>query len=346
MEGKLNKETIKKGLELSLLVSVLALGGLVLFTINEETISKLLSVNTFYLFLALIISCLMWGLGGLRIKLISDAVGEELSLSKAVKIFLVGAFVSNVTPFASGGGPAQVFLLHKDGFSLGKSTTVIVIQFVLRLMFFGLVAPVLFIVFRDLINPGLIPAQVFNLAIGAALLISVVMVYFIWQPKKIKTIVAKLKALPFFKPLLKYERIKKLVNRLYHEVEEFHDSLWQLTKYRKSSLVWAGVSTICYWVLFFVIAPVILLGLGAEPFFLRSFVMQTIFFLILPYIPTPGGSGVAELGFASLFSSFVPAGLVGLLSLVWRFITFYLVLILGGLILLRILAKSAVGSHS
>lgn len=137
MEGKLNKETIKKGLELSLLVSVLALGGLVLFTINEETISKLLSVNTFYLFLALIISCLMWGLGGLRIKLISDAVGEELSLSKAVKIFLVGAFVSNVTPFASGGGPAQVFLLHKDGFSLGKSTTVIVIQFVLRLMFLG-----------------------------------------------------------------------------------------------------------------------------------------------------------------------------------------------------------------
>ncbi|GAB6100681.1 flippase-like domain-containing protein [Halanaerocella petrolearia] len=345
MEGKINKGTIKRGLELSLIVSILALGGLFLFTINDDTFAKLMSVNTFYLALAILISFSMWTVGGLRIKLVADAAGENLTIKKAVRIFLIGAFVSNVTPFASGGGPAQVFLLHKDGLSLGKATTIIVVQFVLRLVFFGLAAPILFFWFGDLIDPGLIPPQLFNIAILVALGISLLMIYFIWQPKKIKKLVTKLRELSFLQPLMKYEKTKKLIDRFYHEVEEFHDSLWQLTKYKQSSLIWAGICTILYWGLFFAIAPVILLGLGVKPFFLRSFIMQTIFYLILPYIPTPGASGVAELGFASLFSSFVPAGLIGLLSLVWRFLTFYLVLILGGVALLRILTKSAVSSE-
>ncbi|AGB40845.1 hypothetical protein Halha_0879 [Halobacteroides halobius DSM 5150] len=346
MKGYINKETIKKGLELSLVVSILALGGLILFTIDKHTIGKVLSINIYYLILAVVITLLMWTVGGLRIKLVTDAVGESISLLEAVKIFLLGAFVSNVTPFASGGGPAQIFLLHKrDRISVGKSTTIIVVQFALRLLFFGVTTPILFLFFKEFINPGFIPTQIFNIAVLVAAGITLIMIYFIWQPKQVKSVVDKLRDIPLLKPLLKYQRVRSLIEKFYQEVEEFHDSLWQLTKYKKYSLIWAALCTLIYWGLFFTIAPIILLGLGAKPFFLRSFIVQTIFYFILPYIPTPGGSGVAELGFASLFSSFVPSGLVGLLSIVWRFLTFYLVLGLGGIILLKILAKSAVGSR-
>ena len=78
------------------------------------------------------------------------------------------------------------------------------------------------------------------------------------------------------------------------------------------------------------VIPLILNGLGLEPHYLKSYVMQTIYYLVIPYMPTPGSSGIAELGFASLFISFIPGGLIGLVTFIWRFITFYLHLFVGG----------------
>ncbi|TDX49192.1 lysylphosphatidylglycerol synthase transmembrane domain-containing protein [Orenia marismortui] len=342
MNEGIDKATIKKGLKLSLIVSILALVLLFAFTINEDTINKIKKLNHFYLLLAIVVNILMWVVGGLRIKLIANALEEEISLKFAVQTFLVGAFVSNVTPFASGGGPFQVLLLHRKGISLGKSSTVIIVQFVLRLLFFSFLSPLFFFLFSDLINPGIIPSSIFNSLIIISLVISAIIVYFIWQPDKIKVIAKSLKKLNFLKVLMKSERANSLLDKLYKEMEEFHDSLWELTKYKKTSLIWAAFFTVVFWVLFFIIAPIILLGLGAKPFFVQAFVTQTIFYLILPYIPTPGGSGVAEFGFATLFSSFVPAGLIGLLAILWRFLTFYLVIIIGGIILFKMIAKSLV----
>ena len=60
----------------------------------------------------------------------------------------------------------------------------------------------------------------------------------------------------------------------------------------KEKLALAALSTILYWSSLFMIIPVILRGLGYEPNYLRAYVMQTIFNLVIPYIPTPGASGV------------------------------------------------------
>jgi uncharacterized protein (TIRG00374 family) len=57
-------------------------------------------------------------------------------------------------------------------------------------------------------------------------------------------------------------------------------------------------------------------------------------------MPTPGGSGVAEVGFASLFSFFVPLHLLGLFVGVWRLIVFYFNLCIGAIILLTEIKKS------
>ncbi|PRX20123.1 hypothetical protein BX659_1362 [Orenia metallireducens] len=346
MNEGFNKSKVKTGLKFSLGVSILASILLIILTMDENTIDKLMAVNIYYLVLAVIICFLMWFVGGLRTKLIANALEEKLSLKAGFDIFLVGAFVSNVTPFASGGGPVQVLLLHRKGISLGKSSTIIIIQFVLRLLFFGILAPILFLRFKSLIKPGIISIEILNLAILLVLLISVIIIYFIWQPDNIKYLTKKMTKIRVLNSLLKNDKTKGLVDKFYQEMEEFHNSLWQLTKYKRSSLIWAGLCTIIFWGLFFTIAPVILLGLGAKPFFLRSFVMQTIFYLILPYIPTPGGSGVAELGFASFFASFVPKSLLGLLAIVWRSLTFYLPIILGGLILLRILGLKGLKANN
>jgi uncharacterized membrane protein YbhN (UPF0104 family) len=55
------------------------------------------------------------------------------------------------------------------------------------------------------------------------------------------------------------------------------------------------------------------------------------------FIPTPGASGVAEVGFAALFSPVCPGELLSIYMLLWRFFTFYLGVIIGGIIVINIL---------
>jgi len=62
--------------------------------------------------------------------------------------------------------------------------------------------------------------------------------------------------------------------------------------------------------------------------------MAGIFYLAAAYAPTPGSSGAAELSLAALFGSIVPFPLLGVFVLLWRSITYYLTLIVGGVTLL------------
>jgi uncharacterized protein (TIRG00374 family) len=81
-------------------------------------------------------------------------------------------------------------------------------------------------------------------------------------------------------------------------------------------------------------APLLLMGFNLNFNLSHVLVMQVIFYFILPFMPTPGGSGTAEAGFASLFSLFIPLHLLGLFVGTWRFIVFYFNLCIGAIVLL------------
>ena len=55
-----------------------------------------------------------------------------------------------------------------------------------------------------------------------------------------------------------------------------------------------------------------------------------LFYMASSYVPTPGASGFAELGFAELFSLIVPHRLLGLTVALWRLATYYFTLAAGG----------------
>jgi len=57
--------------------------------------------------------------------------------------------------------------------------------------------------------------------------------------------------------------------------------------------------------------------------------------------PTPGGSGVGEVGGLEVFSGFLPVYMVGSFVILWRFITQYLSAIIGGVLFFSLLFKDA-----
>ncbi len=335
-----DKETILKGLRFVIIISLAISGIIIILTIDPSSFRNiLLNIDGIYLFYLFLNMFANWFFAGLRLKVLIDTLDNRISLKDSIIIYLSGAFVSHVTPFATGGGPFQIYFLHKKGVNVGKSSTAIVVQFVLRLFFLGILAPIFIIFFRKYISPGVIPKYLFYLAFGFGALVSTGIILLTLVPGIIDSILESIFRIKKLRMFIKNShRAKRWLVKARSELREFRYSLEVMSHY-KGRLFLAGICTICYWTTLFMFIPLILKGLGYESYIFRSYVMQTLFYLIIPYTPVPGASGVAEVGFASLFISFIPKNIIGLVTFAWRLFTFYLILIIGGVFALKEISK-------
>jgi hypothetical protein len=137
---------------------------------------------------------------------------------------------------------------------------------------------------------------------------------------------------------------RRFLERLSAEIETFALSLRRIVRLGKARLSAVVVLTVLYWLTGFLAIPVALVGLGYGSFFWKALVAQMVVQILMPFIPTPGGSGVGEVGFLFVYNSVLPdVGVAGLLTLLWRFIDFYLGLLVGGaafILIMRDLGRS------
>jgi uncharacterized protein (TIRG00374 family) len=92
-------------------------------------------------------------------------------------------------------------------------------------------------------------------------------------------------------------------------------------------------------VLLFFYCSLAFVSTGIQLDFALVIALQVLIFFLLPFLPTPGGSGAAEVGFASLFSFFVPAHLLGIYVGGWRLFTYYLNMLIGALLSINLLKE-------
>jgi uncharacterized protein (TIRG00374 family) len=88
------------------------------------------------------------------------------------------------------------------------------------------------------------------------------------------------------------------------------------------SLSFTGMQWICR----YSIVSAIVAFVGERPQPLLFWFLQWIVFTIASLIPTPGAAGGAEAVFVLLYSPFIPAPVMGVVTAGWRFFTFYLLL--------------------
>jgi uncharacterized protein (TIRG00374 family) len=96
--------------------------------------------------------------------------------------------------------------------------------------------------------------------------------------------------------------------------------------------------TAVQWSCRYTIISLLLAGLGipAQPFLFMA--LQILVFALTILVPSPGGIGGAEVFFSLVYSSFLPAAALGMVTTLWRFFTFYLHSLLAALSVL-ILAR-------
>jgi uncharacterized protein (TIRG00374 family) len=318
----------KKWLALSVAFSIGVLIIVLYFTIDESTIEYLSRLDPIFLILALgfhIFSICIWAL---RIKMMSRSLGYKVSFSHCFNLVLANMLVAAVTPSQAGGEPVRVHELYRADVKVGDATAIVLMERVLDGAVLGVIGAVAILLlttyFGDLELNIAIPVAISWLLITGFVLM---FIYSVRNPDFLKRLLHRLSN--WVAKRWKSKKIERFTETIDSEVDNFHGSLTHFIGHGKSGLIWGTVLTVIYWFSEFFIASLILMGLGEQPFLIQSFIIQIVIAIIMMIPLTPGSSGVAELSAASLYGLFIPSSIVGIFVVLWRFILYYVNIILG-----------------
>ena len=251
------------------------------------------------------------------------------------KTQMISKYYTKLTPFGIGGQPFQVYYFSKYGVKPSNSLTMVSCSYVSNKLIYGLLALVMMATFKfnkllmaqgDLVNIVIILAFI-SFAFLALFLTFVILMCL--NKKLGHKIIASI-----IKVLTKIKVVKNpsaIYLKIMRPTLIFQRKMQKFFKSKKTSSAFMFMSLLEYViefsVLFFIYSA--FNGLDINMYFdLLS--ISVIIELACHSIPLPGGSGIAELAFSTIFASLFDAGVLFWALILWRVITYYSYLI-GGL---------------
>ncbi|MCK4234348.1 flippase-like domain-containing protein [candidate division WOR-3 bacterium] len=332
------RRKVNIGLRVFLIITVLTIIVIMTLTLDKRTWASLKDFKIIYLALCFVLWGLYITMDGLRVQILSSALGKRISIKTAISVITSGLFLAAVTPFQTGGLPVQLYILKKEDISIGKGSVILLFRGILELFIFIFVVPLIFFYYKGLLTGKVTQALMRYLfiiyGIGIFLLIILIL-----NPKIFKKVLYRFYFFLKRRRIVKTKRLLRLFRRLFVEVEDFRKSLRAYFSRQKLKLLLAFFVTIISYISLFLIAPIMLLGLGEHPPILETIYLQLILKFLLFFVPTPGASGVSEAAFVSLFKRISPVHLLGVYVVLWRFFTFYIGAAIGGFVIIRMLQR-------
>jgi glycosyltransferase 2 family protein len=318
---------------LAIIVPLAIAGNIIYILLASEPnlISKLSNYHIEYLLLAILLVFIPWITHSVRMLLWSRVFGRKLQPKQAFKTAVAAEVGSDVTPTSVGGGYFKLGFMVRYGFSPAEATLMMILGTVEDGLFFAIALPLAIIHSRawdNLYVKLALDNIISHLPILIIVILLAVLIYFISIRFRLK-----LKALgrdtTGDRPTLR-TRIKVGLKKY---KDDFIDAVGFALSIGKGTfglcVILSGIGWCCRYGA--ISALVFGLGYPADPVLL--FLLQWVIFSTMAFIPTPGAAGGAEVAFAVVFKGIVPAGVLPLLTIAWRFLTYYLLAGVGALIL-------------
>jgi len=336
-------KTMKLSIILSLILSISIIVLILYFTIDAKTFEYLSThqIRYEFFFAAMGINVIYWTMWGARLKILSNAIDKNVNISlwESTKIVIANLFLANITPSMAGGEPVRIYLLNKDGLSIGGATASVLGERLLDATFLLLCVPFALFVFGKYIDTG--PLRIgLTIAIVIFILAVIAFAYALKNPKKTKSFLIFLSN-KFSRFSRKKDSENTIIDRINSEVDNFHDSMTFFLSDGKKAFIKAGILTAIFWITGWMIPPLILMGLGLEPFIIESCAIQVLLIIIVMMPTTPGSAGITEGSTAALYSVLIGSSLIGVFVLLFRFITYHMGLIVGAIFQYRIFKSVA-----
>ena len=245
-----------------------------------------------------------------------------------ISVGLIGMYYSSITPAATGGQPMQVFALKKRGVAPGLTSSALAVKFFCwqcALLMLGAVAWTanaglvekslgqgIWMVWLGFLLNGIAVAAVILLAISRNL-VRAIIIFLVRVAYRLRIV----------------KDVAKTSSRWDAALQDFHASVDILTKHPFQYLALILLSLVqvigLMSAVYFVYRG---FGLNAAPY-TSLLSIQLMLYIAASFTPLPGASGAQEGGFYLFFGAIFPQTILFAALLVWRFLTYYLSIIVG-----------------
>ena len=330
---KFNKKIVLKVFNIVFFVSVFILTFYIIFKRNSISliIKNILKVNPLYIFLGIIFMIVYIACEGINIRRILKTLNQNITIFNSFKYAAVGFFFSAITPSATGGDPAQLYFMKKDGLSLSHSTLSLLVELCSFQIISCILALIGFIVnYNFLSRVGHIKYLTY-----LGLLINILLVVFLLIMIFSKKVALKL--LDMISKILSfcsYKKLDKFKERGLKQIDEYHACSVYLGE-NKKVLVKIILTTLIELLLYHSIPYLIALSFGLENTnLIRLITMSSVLYTTVAFIPSPGSMGVSEGGFVIMYKLFFPMKFLGTAMIASRAISYYLFVVVCGILIL------------
>lgn len=274
-------------------------------------------------------------LGGMRYRLFLNGNHfPNVSLWDCMRSNWANMFMGAATPFQSGGGPAQMYVLWRKGVRVADSLLLSTVNLSATMVFFLLSSVVALLwIPPGLFGEDLSPAfRAGFIALGSfATLILLVLVF----PKVAHVVLQKIAGLLPLRSAVAQDRRTRILGKIESELQRFGDGFRSILKFNKTGLALTVVATLVLFSNKYLMGYVVARAMGQEVPFDVFIGLQVIQLLLIYFAPTPGASGVAELSSVWLMGKLMPESILLIYAVLWRFFTTILAAIIGGFVLLH-----------
>jgi uncharacterized protein (TIRG00374 family) len=274
----------------------------------------------------------------IRIRILSE---KDLTWRQAFRVIMLWEFTSALTPSTVGGTAVAVVFIHKEGMSVGRSTSIVLATSFLDELYFVIMFPViLLIVGGDLLFNTSVSGNGYsllnNLTIIATGAYAIILAWVIFvgyglfiDPYKIKNTLAYIFKLPF---------LKRWRESAIKAGDDIVETSLDLKRQRFSFWLKAIIATFLSWTSRYWVVNAILMAFFIINEHFLIFARQLVTWIMMVLSPTPGGSGFAEIILGRYISDAIPGdpahgnSIALAMAIIWRAITYYPYLIIGATI--------------
>ena len=306
---------------------------------NFEGMWKVLETLDFaWLITAFLVLFAYWFTDAVLIKHIASYMYGKYSIWSSIKISLIGLYYGALTPSSTGGQPMQVVYMRRDNIGTGTATGIIGVKFVVyQLSLCAIYIAAMLFAGRDFYIEY---KEVFFLT-TVGFLVNLALVIIIGLSLFNRTFIDKccagiINLLVKLRILKTQEKADAARSSFAKTMNEFHESMSYIMKHKFKvfiSFIISVINLLCLFAIPYCVYRA--MGLNEKTLF-ELLALQAFLYLAISFIPTPGSAGASEGGFYLFFGKVFPSEQIFAGLLLWRFLTYYVILFVGsGLVLVE-----------
>lgn len=265
-------------------------------------------------------------------KIILKTLNYKIPLRKGLFYSIIEFYFSGITPSSTGGQPVQLYYMTKDNIPIRKSYITLMlntIYFKLIIVILGIM--VLIIDSSYVLGSAFIYRLFFVLGFVFDLLLVIIGFLLLFKTSFIKSIFIKF--ISFFKKvkIFKHKLTKVDTDEV---IEKYKDEI-DYVKSHKKIVFFTFIITFIQRLLMFSVIYVVYRALGYNAYsYLQLLIIQVSVQVAIEVLPLPGGAGLSEGMLHNIFVTIFTIELADVGMLLTRAFTFYVPLVICGLIIL------------